>query len=171
MTPWGAWYFAHRGYVLAVLLAALSVIRFISSAPLYFAWLGMVLIGILLRLWAGAHIGPHSSGIVLTFGPRAKTGPYKILRHPLYLSNLLVSAGLIGFANCLTPFWGLSFWMITVAHHAVLIGMENSLPPTDTMPALPANWKTAWIRQRGNIGYTFATVGLLYLPSFLRDYL
>ncbi len=50
--------------------------------------------GITLRLWARAHIGPHSRGRNLSAPMRCTGGPYAFLAHPLYVANLLVVAGL-----------------------------------------------------------------------------
>jgi protein-S-isoprenylcysteine O-methyltransferase Ste14 len=50
--------------------------------------------GIALRLWARAHIGPHSRGRNLSAPVRCTGGPYAFLAHPLYVANLLVIAAL-----------------------------------------------------------------------------
>ena len=171
MKNWGHRYYALRGYLLVILLIPLAAARMQSPRPVEEAWLMLVLGGVWLRFWAGAHIGSHSNGTTLASGPRARTGPYRFLRHPLYLSNLIVAAGLIGFANCLELYSGLALWILCLAHHLFLIGMENSLLNSEAVTALPSGWKTAWVRQNRNIGYTFVCVGLLFLLSFLRDYL
>ena len=171
MKNWGHRYYALRGYFLVILLVPLAAARVLSPRPVEEAWLMLVLGGVWLRLWAGSHIGSHSNGITLAAGPRARTGPYRFLRHPLYLSNVAVAAGLIGFANCLVLISGLALWILCLTHHLLLIGMENSLPVSEAAIALPSGWKTAWIRQGRNIGYTFSAFGVLFLLSFLRDYL
>jgi protein-S-isoprenylcysteine O-methyltransferase Ste14 len=50
--------------------------------------------GLALRAWARRHIGPHSRGRVLDCPERSVAGPYRFLRHPLYVANLLVAASL-----------------------------------------------------------------------------
>jgi len=50
--------------------------------------------GAALRLWARAHIGPHSRGRNLSAPVRCAGGPYALLRHPLYAANLLAIAAL-----------------------------------------------------------------------------
>lgn len=50
--------------------------------------------GLLLRLWARAYIGPHSRGRILSSPERCTGGPYRFLSHPLYAANLLVLLGL-----------------------------------------------------------------------------
>jgi protein-S-isoprenylcysteine O-methyltransferase Ste14 len=50
--------------------------------------------GLALRLWARAHIGPHSRGRNLSAPVRCTGGPYAFLAHPLYVANLLVIAAL-----------------------------------------------------------------------------
>lgn len=53
-----------------------------------------LVLGLLLRLWARAHIGPHSRGRILSSPERCTGGPYRFLSHPLYAANLLVLLGL-----------------------------------------------------------------------------
>lgn len=50
--------------------------------------------GLGLRLWGVAHIGPGSRRRSAEVGRLALTGPYRHLRNPLYLGNLLCWAGL-----------------------------------------------------------------------------
>lgn len=54
----------------------------------------LVLVSMALRLWARAHIGPHSRGRILSSPERCVGGPYRFLDHPLYAANLLAVAGL-----------------------------------------------------------------------------
>jgi protein-S-isoprenylcysteine O-methyltransferase Ste14 len=56
--------------------------------------LALLVAGLALRAWARRHIGPHSRGRTLACPERSVTGPYRYLRHPLYLANLLVAASL-----------------------------------------------------------------------------
>ena len=158
-------YYALRGYTLALLLFPLTAARLQSPDPVNALWLLPVVAGIFLRVWAGAHIGDHSNGTGLTAGPRAHTGPYRFLRHPLYLSNLAVAAGLIGYSNCLTTWAAGGLWALVLAHHLVLIRLENSLAVSAAVPAIPAGWKTALTRQGRNIGYTTGSVALLSLVA------
>jgi len=53
-----------------------------------------LLAGFALRLWARAHIGPHSRRRILSSPERCAGGPYSLLAHPLYAANLLAILGL-----------------------------------------------------------------------------
>jgi protein-S-isoprenylcysteine O-methyltransferase Ste14 len=158
-------YYAWRGYVLVLLLFPLLAARLQSAAPVNEVWLLLVLAGAWLRLWAGVHIGPHSNGTALVASPRARTGPYRFLRHPLYASNLAVAAGLIGYANCLSAFSAAALWTVCLAHHLILIRFEQSLAISGAASAVPAGWKSALGRQGRNLAYTFGCVALLSLVS------
>lgn len=90
------WYeqilFRHRDRLLASWGIAVTIIAWppegllLSVVPLA--------CGILLRLWARAHIGPHSRGRFLTSPERCAGGPYRYLAHPLYAANLLALSAL-----------------------------------------------------------------------------
>jgi protein-S-isoprenylcysteine O-methyltransferase Ste14 len=118
--------FAWRGAILAGFFVILSVARFRSDAPLLPGGLILVALAMALRLEAGRHIGPHSNGGRMEGGGLATTGPYVFSRHPLYLSNLAASAGLLVFANCLPP-WGISALFLAAAgHHLSLARAEEA---------------------------------------------
>jgi len=68
-------------------LATWPPVGWVRSWPLLVA-------GLALRIWARAHIGPHSRGRNLSAPERCVGGPYRWIGHPLYLANLLVAAAL-----------------------------------------------------------------------------
>lgn len=81
------WLFRHRDR----LVAAWGLLAVVLSWPPR-GWLPSLvplLAGVALRLWARAHIGPHSRGRILASPERCAGGPYRILAHPLYAANLL----------------------------------------------------------------------------------
>jgi protein-S-isoprenylcysteine O-methyltransferase Ste14 len=53
-----------------------------AGVPIFFA-------AFFLRIWARQHIGEHSRGNELACDGVVKTGPYKHIKHPLYLSNFM----------------------------------------------------------------------------------
>jgi len=69
------------------------------------AWAAMASTGGLLVVWAGYHnpIGIKEVAAPLPPGrPRITTGPYRWLRHPIYLGDWLLIVGLAGLA---AGFW------------------------------------------------------------------
>ena len=95
---WDAAYFmvfVNALYRIVALTAALSI----------FEWLGYLcfLCGVLLRIWSLKEIGRfYDPGIALKADHQMiRTGPYRVLRHPLHLGTLLQIAGLASFA----PVW------------------------------------------------------------------
>ncbi len=164
-------YYAGRGYVLAGFLMALLFARSVSNAPLSFSWLWLIGAGATLRIWAGLYIGSHSNGIKMQAGPRACNGPYRWVHHPLYLSNGMVSIGLIGFAHCLSLRTALGLAWVVLAHHGMLIFWENrilqaSRESKQEWNSIPVwSWQILIARQGRNLAYTFLSVILVVLVA------
>ncbi len=91
----GAQLFRLRGVLLGALGLVLAVCARTAAGTLA-AGLPLVILGLGVRAWAFAHLGPE--GRTRDPAPpasRATTGPYRWVRHPVYAGNLLVAAGLI----------------------------------------------------------------------------
>lgn len=60
------------------------------------SWVSVVplVAGLGLRAWARRHIGPHSRWRKLACPERSVAGPYRYVRHPLYLANMMVASSL-----------------------------------------------------------------------------
>lgn len=58
-------------------------------------WMLPLSFGMGLRLWARCYIGAHSRGERLDVPQLSQGGPYDILRHPLYLSNVAMAMGIL----------------------------------------------------------------------------
>ncbi|HKP96411.1 MAG TPA: hypothetical protein VJ385_11705 [Fibrobacteria bacterium] len=118
--------YAWRGWILGALFAALAYARWRSPQPLEAYGLIPIAAGACYRLYAGRFIQGHSNSRRLAAGIAvALGGPYRFGRHPLYLSNLAIIAGLILFGNSLPwPAAALVFG-IACAHHALLARAEE----------------------------------------------
>lgn len=82
-------------------ILGLVFLVFVKNDFNYFA-LGLLALGLLIRMWAAGYI--HKNQEV------TKAGPYKMLRHPLYLGNFLAGLGFALFVN---------FWPLVVLFVAV----------------------------------------------------
>lgn len=59
----------------------------------------LTLIGLVIRAWAAGYIGNAARGRDFRSQFRITNGPYKLLRHPLYIGNFLLVAGTIFLFN------------------------------------------------------------------------
>lgn len=185
-----ALHFAWRGWILGALLAGLAYARWRSSAPLEPAWLALVAAGLAWRWFAGMHIQGHSNGTRWDGPGLAAGGPYRFGRHPLYLANLAVIAGLIGFAGCLPPWAAVATLLAAFAHHDLLARYEErflaadpayrsymqvtprwlGIPRGSRPAAAPARGTAgdAWSRQGANLLKACGSVLLIGLLAMAR---
>ena len=182
-------HFATRGWMLALLFAALTWSRWKTSTPLRVEMLGLIAVGMLLRAWAGAHLGSHGNGARAEAPQLVTSGPYAFSRNPLYLSNLAIGAGLIFFANSLSPQTTVLFLGILLVHHVALARWEEkhlralwtedydayaaatprwfSLrpPPGAQNITETRDWSPVWKRQGRNLVYTLVCILILWVAS------
>jgi protein-S-isoprenylcysteine O-methyltransferase Ste14 len=77
------------------LVLALLIIPAPEPSPASSVWLGAVLVafGEGLRIWAVRHIGVISRTRSDRLGPLVETGPFALIRNPLYVGNIALWAG------------------------------------------------------------------------------
>ncbi len=81
--------------------------------------------GVLIRLWAAGHIGEKARGRAITAEKRIISGPYYVLKHPLYLGNLFLVSGTILLYN--PVFWlGLLIIAVFLLEYSIIIYAEES---------------------------------------------
>ncbi len=122
--------FPLRGWLLAALFLVVLAARALTTtgeAPLRPEWLIYVAAAALLRLWAGAHLGDHGNESRAQAPRLARTGPYRFSRNPLYVANILAASGLTLFANALPLTVELSFIVLVIAHHFLLVHHEERI--------------------------------------------
>jgi protein-S-isoprenylcysteine O-methyltransferase Ste14 len=74
----------------------------------------VALVGFLLALWAAAHLG-RSFAVLVTLKGVVAHGPYRYVRHPLYLSYLFQAVGLV------CAYGSLAFLALAAAHVGLLV--------------------------------------------------
>ena len=113
----GGWLFRQRTWLPLPLIAAILLIpgsHNVEPAPLWLTGAALVLAGEAVRLWAVHHIGVISRTRSDRLGPLISTGPFSLVRNPLYLGNITLWAGVAVSARLL--------WMVPLI--LVVLGLE-----------------------------------------------
>jgi protein-S-isoprenylcysteine O-methyltransferase Ste14 len=85
-------FYKYRGLITALFGAGLLAL---PAAEFEFFWLfGFLIFGfaVCLRVWARMYIGEHSRGEELACPELVSEGPYRYIKHPLYVSNFMTGA-------------------------------------------------------------------------------
>jgi len=113
----GGWLFRHRTSIplpMAIAILFLRVGEAPPSAPLVAAGVVVTLLGEALRMWGVHHIGVISRTRSDRLGPLIASGPFAILRNPLYVGNIALWVGFALTARLV--------WLAPVV--LVLLGLE-----------------------------------------------
>jgi protein-S-isoprenylcysteine O-methyltransferase Ste14 len=117
LTRLGGWLFRHRTSLplpVALAILTLRVGEAPPSAGLLAAGVAITALGEALRLWGVRHIGAISRTRSNRLGPLVDTGPFAIVRNPLYIGNIALWAGFALTARLV--------WLVPVI--VVLLGLE-----------------------------------------------
>jgi protein-S-isoprenylcysteine O-methyltransferase Ste14 len=97
LTRLGGWLFRQRTWLPLPIAAALLLVPAnavpVDSTSVTWAGVPIVAAGELLRVWAVHHIGVISRTRSDRLGPLIDTGPFSLVRNPLYLGNILLWVG------------------------------------------------------------------------------
>jgi protein-S-isoprenylcysteine O-methyltransferase Ste14 len=128
LTRLGGWLFKQRTWLPLPIAVALLLI---PASPLHSTssvWAGVPIVaaGELLRVWAVHHIGVVSRTRSDRLGPLVDTGPFSIVRNPLYLGNILLW---VGFGVSARLLWLVPVIVVLLAfeYHAIVRWEERLL--------------------------------------------
>lgn len=109
-----------------IITGFLAILLLLFPASPNFSLIGILifLCSVILRIWARMHIGEHSRGYELACPEVVKTGPYKIIKHPLYVSNFLAGVSFTIF-HAGFEYYSLIFCIIYAAFLGLLAHNEN----------------------------------------------
>jgi len=88
--------------------------------------IAIIFIGFLIRLWSTKHIGRRTPSVKKKGKELVNTGPYAIVRNPLYIGNIIIATGLSVLSKLIwfTPFVFLYFFAL---YHVVVLYEEKKL--------------------------------------------
>jgi protein-S-isoprenylcysteine O-methyltransferase Ste14 len=125
----GGWLFRHRTSIplpVAVAILVLRVGEAPPSTPLIVAGVGVTMLGEALRMWGVHHIGVISRTRSDRLGPLIASGPFAILRNPLYVGNIALW---VGFALTARLVWlaPVILVLLGLEYHAIVRWEEQLL--------------------------------------------
>lgn len=192
VTRLGGWLFTHRTSLPLPIVVALLVIPPPSSGPqdsLMWWLVGVALVaaGEALRLWGVHHIGVISRTRSDRLGPLVDSGPFGLVRNPLYLGNILlwlgftVSARLLWLAPVVVALLGIEYHLIVRWEERLLearLGeryrqyarrvprwVPRLAAPGGSPHASAFSWKQTLFSERGTLVAIAAGYVLLYVKQ------
>ena len=121
--------FTYRGYAYILPFGLMAIITYgewEQDATLWPLGSAIIIPGFLIRLWATKHIGKRMPWMKKKRKYLVKTGPYALVRNPLYIGNILIAMGL-SILSELIWFVPLSFFYLFILYHFVVRYEEKKL--------------------------------------------
>lgn len=128
-TKLGEWLFRHRTALPLPIAGAILCLHIGEAAPstiLVTAGVAVTVAGELIRLWGVRHIGAISRTRSDRLGPLVASGPFALIRNPLYVGNMLIW---VGFALSARLVWlaPLIVLLLGAEYHAIVRWEESLL--------------------------------------------
>jgi protein-S-isoprenylcysteine O-methyltransferase Ste14 len=128
-TRLGGWLFRHRTSLplpVAIIILTLRLGEAPPSPFLVGIGVGVTIVGELIRLWGVHHIGAISRTRSERLGPLVASGPFALIRNPLYVGNILLW---VGFALTARLVWLAPVILVLLAleYHAIVRWEETLL--------------------------------------------
>ncbi len=142
-------------FIVLVILARPASFSLIPYLPLLF--------GLLLRIWAAGYIGTKSRANRFSTGYIITNGPYRYLKHPLYIGNMFLVVGVILLFN--PPFWyTLLLIVIFAGEYSIIIYSELNY-----LKNLPKKRvKFHFTNAKGEISTIIIVITITFVHYFLR---
>jgi protein-S-isoprenylcysteine O-methyltransferase Ste14 len=125
----GGWLFRHRTWLPLPAAIAILTLRIGEAPPSPFLvgiGVGVTVLGELIRLWGVNHIGAISRTRSERLGPLVASGPFALIRNPLYVGNIALWAG---FALTARLVWlaPVILLLLALEYHAIVRWEETLL--------------------------------------------
>jgi protein-S-isoprenylcysteine O-methyltransferase Ste14 len=124
----GGWLFRHRTSLPGPVALAIVLLPGSESASPFLVGAGVAItiVGELIRLWGVHHIGAISRTRSERLGPLVASGPFALIRNPLYVGNILLW---VGFAIAARMLWlaPIVLVLLTLEYHAIVRWEETLL--------------------------------------------
>ena len=133
-----------------------------------------VAVGLLFRMWSVAWIGPDSrTRSVDRPEHRVTGGPYRFVKHPLYVANGILSEGLVIASGAGRPWLPILFPLIWFLQYGPIMAWEESqvsdLPTSDCETTSKSERvRTAWTSERRTRQSVGIMIFLLILSRIIR---
>jgi protein-S-isoprenylcysteine O-methyltransferase Ste14 len=116
----GKYLFRYRAAIAAIFFVLLLFFAKPTSSTIAHIF---ILVGFCLRLWAAGYLGTEARKVDFRADHRISNGPYRIVKHPLYIGNFLLVLGALILYN--PPKWLASLYVIAFVIMYSLIAISE----------------------------------------------